>query len=94
MMEGIKKVMHPDAVKPHWVQLGRVHAYYIGAQVAGTGTLSPVGTKPTTYTWAIDERGETGTYKGLGNAKRKVELKIFEQRLDSREAKRKGKHDG
>ena len=89
MTEGIKKVTHPDAVKPHWVQLGRVHAYYIGAQVAGTVTLSPVGTKPTTYTWAIDGRGETGTYKGLGNAKRRVELKVFELYLE-----RKLRYDG
>lgn len=83
-MTGIKKVTHPDAVKPHWVQLGRVHTYYIGAQVAGTVTLSPTGTKPTTYTWAIDGRGETGTYKNLKHAKRKVELKIFELSLERR----------
>lgn len=89
MTEGIKKVTNPNAVKPHWVQLGRVHAYYIGAQVAGTVTLSPVGVKPTTYTWAIDGRGETGTYKGLGNAKRKVELKVFELYLE-----RKLRYDG
>lgn len=75
------KKFHEDAIRPKWIAGYRIHWYYLGDRLAGTVTLSPVGTKPTTYTWAIEGRGETGEYKQLGNAKRRVELVIFERSL-------------
>lgn len=80
----IKNVMHPEAVHFEWRQQGRVHTYCaIGTgEVFGTVTLSPVGVKPTTYTCTLPGRGEKWTYRGIRNAKIKIEMVIFERALE------------
>lgn len=92
----VKKVLHPDAAHLEWAYSKdeRVHRCYAGEQLVGTVTLSPANVKPTTYGWAIEGRGESGAYTTLRNAKRKVELKVFEQAVARSEARRKEKHGG
>lgn len=88
--------MNSDAARLEWAYSKdeRVHRCYAGERLVGTVTLSPAPVKPTVYTWAIEGRGESGVYTTLRNAKRKVELKVFEQAIARSEAKRKEKHDG